>query len=107
VLDIQQCQDAKMKINLPRVVVLAFSMSAACSKTSDECQQFVDKSVPRMEEMAKASGNPLSPDAVTKMLAACRAPDSPMKNTPIFKCVLKTSDPEALRACYDLGFVDK
>jgi len=88
--------------------VFAFAGLAlvACGKkqTSDDCQQFVDKSAPVLRDLAKAAGKTLEPAKLGEMLAQCRSGKSKGEDQGMFDCVIAAADQEAVATCWQGGF---
>jgi hypothetical protein len=86
-----------------KVLIAALLLAGACSKNkADACEQVWNKMAPAMGEIANQAGRPLPADAKAKFLSECRTGDR-MKNDPVFDCVLKASDNDAVTKCMTSG----
>ncbi len=82
-------------------VVSVLAMLAACSK-GDDCERFVDKSMPVLADLMKKAGRDGPGLQRAALLEQCRKGEA--KKDPAFACVLAAADQAAVSACYAKAF---
>jgi hypothetical protein len=82
------------------------TVATACSKKPDKCQQFVDKSMKVLTDLALMRGARLGDVEKEQLVEGCRKSSKAGKSDPQIDCVLAAKDDVGVSACYTKGYED-